>query len=110
MPYLALFLILYCFLKTFYYGIYEIKQKQNKPGGIAVCLFAILRTYLSEHYVICFLYHLIFHASFNKVRAKFCFAKFFTLLYYFDFGILFRVEVLVIFYRIEKSRHLLFKV
>lgn len=47
MPYLALILLLLCFLKTFYYGIYEIKQKQNKPGGIAVCLIAILRAYLS---------------------------------------------------------------
>lgn len=47
MPYLALFLIIYCFFKTFYYGIYEIKQKQNKPGGMAVCFLAILRTCLS---------------------------------------------------------------
>ena len=47
MPYLALVLLLICFLKTFYYGIYEFKEKQNKPGGIAVCLFAILRTYIS---------------------------------------------------------------
>lgn len=75
MPYLALFLILYCFLKTFYYGIYEIKQKQNKPGGIAVCLFAILRTYLSEHYVICFLYHLIAFLKCKLSVAFLIFAK-----------------------------------
>lgn len=47
MPYLAILLVILCFLKSFYYGIYEIKQKQNKPGGIAVCFFAILRTYSS---------------------------------------------------------------
>ena len=47
MAYLALFLIFIGFLKTFYYGIYEFKEKQNKPGGIAVFIFAILRTYYS---------------------------------------------------------------
>lgn len=47
MSVLAIILIVICFFKSFYYGLYEIKQKQNKPGGIAVCLFAILRTYLS---------------------------------------------------------------
>lgn len=50
MTVLAIILIFVCFLKSFYYGIYEIKQKQNKPGGIAVFLFAILRTYLSYCY------------------------------------------------------------
>ena len=47
MPFLAILLVVLCFLKSFYYGIYEINQKQNKPGGIAVCFFAILRTYHS---------------------------------------------------------------
>lgn len=47
MPYLALILLVLCFLKTFYYGIYEIKEKQNKPGGIAVCCLAIFRTYFT---------------------------------------------------------------
>lgn len=50
MTVLAIILIFLCFLKSFYYGIYEIKQKQNKPGGIAVCLFAIFRTYLSHRH------------------------------------------------------------
>lgn len=56
MTVLAIILIFICFLKSFYYGIYEIKQKQNKPGGIAVCLFAILRTYLSNCYYIFAIY------------------------------------------------------
>jgi len=50
MPFLAIILIILCFIKTFNYGVFEIKQKQNKPGGIAVCLFAILRTCLSKYY------------------------------------------------------------
>lgn len=49
MSFLALLLIISCFFKSFYYGIYEIKTRKNKSGGIAVCLFAILRTYLSMH-------------------------------------------------------------
>ncbi len=56
MPYLALILLVWCFLKTFYYGIYEVKQKQNKPGGIAICLLAILRTYLPCYYHFYILY------------------------------------------------------
>ncbi len=47
MAYLALFLIVVAFFKTFYYGVYEIKQKKNKPGGITVCILSFLRTYLS---------------------------------------------------------------
>lgn len=47
MPYFAIFLLLLCCLKTFYYGVYEFKAKQNKPGGIAVCFLAILRSYFS---------------------------------------------------------------
>ncbi len=59
MTVLAIILIFLCFLKSFYYGIYEIKQKQNKPGGIAVCLFAILRTYLSDCYYFLAIYFII---------------------------------------------------
>ncbi len=50
MVYLALFLLIICFFKTFYYGVYEFKEKQNKSGGISVCLLALLRTYLSKYY------------------------------------------------------------
>lgn len=49
MPYLAIFLVILCFLKTLYYGIFELKEKQNKPGGIAVIFFAILRTLISNN-------------------------------------------------------------
>lgn len=47
MPYITIFLLILCFFKTWYYGIYEIHEKQNKPGGIAVLFLAILRTYFS---------------------------------------------------------------
>lgn len=46
MALISFILLILCFLKTFYYGVYEVKQKQNKPGGIAICFLAILRTYL----------------------------------------------------------------
>lgn len=59
MPFLAFILLLFCFLKFFYYGIYEFKQKQNKPGGIASCFLALLRTYLSYNDYCCILYLLI---------------------------------------------------
>ena len=58
MPYLAILLVLLCFLKTFYYGIYELKQKQNKSGGMAVCALAILRTHLSHCDYLHILYYL----------------------------------------------------
>ncbi len=59
MPFLAFVLLVFCFFKFFYYGIYEFKQKQNKPGGIASCLLAILRTYLSDYCDYYILYFLI---------------------------------------------------
>lgn len=42
MEYLAMILIIYTFLKSIYYGIYEINNKKNKSGGITVILIAIL--------------------------------------------------------------------
>lgn len=33
--------IFYCFIKFFFYGIYEIEQK-NKVGGFTICFLAIL--------------------------------------------------------------------
>ena len=56
MPFLAIFLLFFCFFKTFYYGIYEFKTNKNKPGGIVSCLLAILRTYISIIYYYFLLY------------------------------------------------------
>ncbi len=59
MPYLALVLLILCCFKTFYYGMYEFKEKQNKSGGIAICLLAILRTHFSKYCYYFILYYLI---------------------------------------------------
>ena len=59
MPLLALILLTLCFFKTFYYGMYEFKEKQNKSGGIAVCLLAILRTRFSKYCYYFTLYYLM---------------------------------------------------
>ena len=42
MSILSIFLLLICFFKSIYYGIYEIQTKKNKPGGITVCVLAFL--------------------------------------------------------------------
>ncbi len=42
MKFLFTFILLIGFLKSFYYGLFEIKEKENKPGGIAVIFLAIL--------------------------------------------------------------------
>ena len=63
MPYLAIILIIISFIKTINYGIFEMKQKQNKPGGIAVFITAILRTYYSMHCNYKILYNLELFSS-----------------------------------------------
>lgn len=42
MKYLFTFILILGFLKSFYYGLFEIKEKENKAGGIAVIFIAIL--------------------------------------------------------------------
>lgn len=42
MKYLFIFILILGFLKSFYYGLFEIKEKEIKPGGIAVIFLAIL--------------------------------------------------------------------
>lgn len=63
MPYLVLILLLICFFKTFYYGLYEFKEKQNKSGGIAVCILAILRTYITKYSYYFTLYNLKYYST-----------------------------------------------
>lgn len=38
---LSLIFCFYCFIKFFFYGIYEFEQK-NKLGGIAICFLAVI--------------------------------------------------------------------
>lgn len=42
MKFLFTFILLIGFLKSFYYGLFEIKEKENKSGGIAIIFLAIL--------------------------------------------------------------------
>lgn len=38
---LGLLFILYCFIKLFFYGIYEIEEKKNTAGGMTICILAV---------------------------------------------------------------------
>lgn len=42
MKLICIFLLIYSFLKSYYYSMYEIKEKRNKPGGIVILIMAIL--------------------------------------------------------------------
>lgn len=35
-------ILIIAFIKSYYYGIYEIKEKENKSGGVAIICLAIL--------------------------------------------------------------------
>lgn len=37
---IGLIFLFYCFLKLFFYGIFEIKQMNNKIGGFTICFLA----------------------------------------------------------------------
>lgn len=38
----GLIYLFYCFIKLFFFGIYEIKELNNKAGGITICFLASL--------------------------------------------------------------------
>lgn len=42
MKFLFTFILILAFIKSYYYGMYEIKEKENKSGGIAIICLAIL--------------------------------------------------------------------
>lgn len=42
MKFIAILFLIYFFFKSIYYGIFEIKENKNKPGGITVIFLAIL--------------------------------------------------------------------
>lgn len=42
MLFLAIVLMLFCTLKSVFFGIYEYKENKNKSGGIAIISIAIL--------------------------------------------------------------------
>lgn len=42
MKYLAIIFLIYLFLKSIYYGLFEINEKNNKLGGIFVIILSIV--------------------------------------------------------------------
>lgn len=42
MKFIAIVLLIFAFFKSFYYGVFEIREKKNKPAGITVIFLAIL--------------------------------------------------------------------
>ncbi len=40
--FIFIIITIFILLKTFFYGIYEIKTQKNKTGGVCVILFSIL--------------------------------------------------------------------
>lgn len=42
MKILSIIFLIYAFLKSVFYGYFEIKEKENKSGGIAVIFLAII--------------------------------------------------------------------
>ena len=54
---MKVFLILFtifCFLKTIFYCKFEIEEKQNKSGGIALFIFAILGLIFTNYNILFF--------------------------------------------------------
>ena len=42
MKFLIIIILIYSFLKSIYYGNFELKEKENKPAGITIYILAIL--------------------------------------------------------------------
>ncbi len=47
MKYIAIIFLIYIFLKSVYYGMFELKEKNNKSGGVAIIFFATLGLIIS---------------------------------------------------------------
>lgn len=42
MLYISLIFLVFCFLKSIYYGIYEFKSQQNKKAGIFITILSLI--------------------------------------------------------------------
>lgn len=51
---LGLFFVLYCFIKFFFYGIYEFSEKRNKISGIFICALATISLLFSSTVILYF--------------------------------------------------------
>lgn len=49
---LGILFLIYCFLKLFFYGIYEIKNQNNKIGGSTICILSIASFFFSNWVII----------------------------------------------------------
>lgn len=61
MKYLCLIFVIYLYIKSYFYADYEIKEKNNKPGGITIKVISFLRTYIVNYYFI----YILLVSSFN---------------------------------------------
>lgn len=55
MKILSIIVLIYAFLKSIFYGYFEIKEKENKSGGIIVIILAIIGLILPISFLIFFL-------------------------------------------------------
>ena len=55
MKYLTIIFIIFCFFKSLSYSLFEIEEKNNKPGGIAIIFLSILGLIISTN-ILLFLY------------------------------------------------------
>lgn len=42
MYFVGIIFVIYCFLKMFFYGLYEANTLNNKIGGISICILSFL--------------------------------------------------------------------
>lgn len=52
MKYLCLIFVVYLYIKSYFYADYEIKEKNNKSGGITIKVISFIRTYIFNYYFI----------------------------------------------------------
>lgn len=55
MKILAILFLIYSFFKSLFYGYFEIKEKENKSGGLIVIFLAIIGLILPVSFLILFL-------------------------------------------------------
>lgn len=51
---LSIIILIYAFLKSVFYGLYEIKEKENKFGGITVIFLALIGLIIPITFLILF--------------------------------------------------------
>lgn len=54
MYFVGIVFVIYCFLKLFFYGVYEVKTLNNTVGGICICILSILSSIFTSGIIIYF--------------------------------------------------------